>query len=560
MKQETLTLVLVNLAGIMERADESLLPGVYKEVGAALHTDPTGLGSLTLFRSIVQSSCYPLAAYLAVHHNRAHVIALGAFLWAAATFLVAISSTFFEFKPLMNKYGYWPITTTPAIDCRFNLHYDCPCSRYKKIMMVAVSRGLNGIGLAIVTPAIQSLVADSTDESNRGMAFGWLQLTGNFGSIIGGLSSVLIASRTFMGIPGWRVAFHLVGIISVIVGIMVRLFADDPRFSDTNSRAKDQTPKSFISEVKYLVKEAKSVIKIPSFQIIVAQGVSGSFPWSALSFAPMWLELNGFSHEKTAFLMTIFVVAGSLGGLFGGKMGDVLAKRFPNSGRILLSQISSGSAIPLAAVLLIVLPDDPSTTFIHGLVLFIMGFCVSWNGPATNNPIFAEIVPEKSRASVYALDRSFESVLSSFAPPTVGILAQHVYGYKSPKKSLDDVKVTTDRENAASLAKALYTAIGIPMALCCFIYSFLYCTYPRDRDRARMTALIELEMQQIEADDSPLREEHTRLNVSETNGLDREERTEIDIKYENNESIDLDDDDYEKALLHRELTFSNLAD
>lgn len=96
MKAEALTLVLVNLAGIMERADESLLPGVYKEVGAALHTDPTGLGSLTLFRSIVQSACYPIAAYLAVRHNRAHVIAFGAFLWAAATFLVAFSSTFTE--------------------------------------------------------------------------------------------------------------------------------------------------------------------------------------------------------------------------------------------------------------------------------------------------------------------------------------------------------------------------------------------------------------------------------------------------------------------------------
>lgn len=96
MKPETATLVLVNLAGIMERADESLLPGVYKEVGAALHTDPTGLGSLTLLRSIVQSACYPIAAYLAVRHNRAHVIALGAFLWAAATFLVAFSSSFLQ--------------------------------------------------------------------------------------------------------------------------------------------------------------------------------------------------------------------------------------------------------------------------------------------------------------------------------------------------------------------------------------------------------------------------------------------------------------------------------
>ncbi|KAF5480836.1 hypothetical protein F2P56_001548 [Juglans regia] len=345
MKSETLTLVLVNLASIMERADESLLPGVYKEVGAALHTDPTGLGSLTLFRSIVQSSCYPLAAYLGMHYNRAHVIALGAFLWAAATFLVAISSTFFQ---------------------------------------VAVSRGLNGIGLAIVTPAIQSLVADSTEDSNRGTAFGWLQLTGNFGSIIGGLCSVLLASTSFMGIPGWRISFHLVGLISVVVGILVRLFAKDPNFSDTN-RAQDRTQrKPFWSEIKDLIKEAKSVMKIPSFQIIVAQGVSGSFPWSALSFATMWLELIGFSHKTTAFLWMLFIIAGSLGGLFGGKMGDLLAKRFPNSGRIILSQISSGSAIPLAAILLLALPDDPSTAFMHGLVLFIMGLSISWNAPATN--------------------------------------------------------------------------------------------------------------------------------------------------------------------------------
>ncbi|KAL8127471.1 hypothetical protein AgCh_014399 [Apium graveolens] len=127
---------------------------------------------------MVQSACYPLAAYLALHYNRAHVIALGAFLWATATFLVGFSSTFLQ---------------------------------------VAISRGLNGIGLAIVLPAIQSLVADSTDDSNRGVAFGWLQFTGGLGSIIGGFLSVLIASTSFMGIPGWRIAFHLVGFIIVVV-------------------------------------------------------------------------------------------------------------------------------------------------------------------------------------------------------------------------------------------------------------------------------------------------------------------------------------------------------
>lgn len=188
-----------------------------------------------------------------------------------------------------------------------------------------------------------------------------------------------------MGIAGWRIAFHLVGLISVVVGILVRLFAKDPRFTDRNGKAIEQSlHKPFRSEVKDLIIEAKSVIRIPTFQILIAQGVSGSFPWSALSFAPMWLELIGFSHKKTAFLWTLFVAAGSIGALFGGKMGDVLAKRFPNAGRIILSQISSGSAIPLAAILLLALPDDPSTAFTHGLVLTIMGLSISWNAAATN--------------------------------------------------------------------------------------------------------------------------------------------------------------------------------
>ncbi|KAL5846798.1 hypothetical protein ACOSQ3_010322 [Xanthoceras sorbifolium] len=522
MKTETMTLVLVNLAGIMERADESLLPGVYKEVGAALHTDPTGLGSLTLFRSIVQSSCYPIAAYLAVHHNRAHVIALGAFLWAAATFLVAFSSTFFQ---------------------------------------VAVSRALNGIGLAIVAPAIQSLVADSTVDTNRGMAFGWLQLTSNLGSILGGLLSLLIAPITFMGIPGWRISFHLVGIISVVVGILVRLFANDPHFLDNRAKPSDQvSSKSLWSEVKDLVLEAKSVIKIQSFQIIVAQGVTGSFPWSALSFAPMWLELMGFSHEKTAFLIALFVIASSLGGLFGGRMGDFLSTRFPDSGRIILAQISSASAIPLAAILLLVLPDDPTSTFVHGLVMVIMGLCISWNAPATNNPIFAEIVPEKSRTSVYALDRSFESILSSFAPPVVGILAQHVYGYKPlPEGSSLSEEIATDRGNAASLAKALYTAIGIPMALCCLIYAFLYRTYPRDKKRAKMEALIESEMQQLESCDLLADEVYTQVQFPESDLPCIQDRTVVEVDYKEEDGLDLDDND-EKKLLYRQLTFSNLGE
>ncbi|XP_054788168.1 uncharacterized protein LOC129294079 isoform X2 [Prosopis cineraria] len=411
-------------------------------------------------------------------------------------------------------------------------------------MQVALSRALNGIGLALVAPAIQSLVADSTDDCNRGMAFGWLQLTSNLGSIVGGLFSVLIAPITFMGIPGWRVSFHIVGLISVIVGSLVYCFAKDPHFSGYSTSANNQIPiRTLWTEVKELAQEVKSVLKISSFQIIVAQGITGSFPWSALSFAPMWLELTGFSHDKTAFLIALFVIGNSVGGLFGGKMGDILSTRFPNSGRIILAQISSASAIPLTAILLLGLPRDPSTIVPHGLLLIIVGFFISWNAPATNNPIFAEIVPERARTSVYALDRSFESLLSSFAPPSVGLLAQHVYGYKPiPQGSTLSEEILTDRKNAASLAKALYTAIGIPMAICCLIYLFLYGAYPRDRERARMVAFIESEMQQVESDSLG----NNRDFLSKAHSSKSEEMYAHDY---HGDALDVDDED--NALLYR---------
>ncbi|KAF8648036.1 hypothetical protein HU200_065072 [Digitaria exilis] len=465
------TLLLVSLASIMERADEALLPALYREVGAALHATPAGLGALTLCRSVVQAACYPLAAYAAARHNRAHVIAVGAFLWAAATFLVGVSDTFLQ---------------------------------------VAISRGLNGIGLALVVPSILSMVADSSDDGTRGSAFGWLQLASSLGHVSGGLVGLLLAQTTVLGVAGWRVAFHLVAAISVAVGALNWLLAVDPHFS--TSHGKIANPRQVVRE---MIREAKSVARIPTFQIFVAQGVSGSFPWSALSFASMWLELTGFSHGDTAALMTVFWVGRSLGGLLGGKMGDVLASWYPNAGRIVLSQISSGSAVPLAAVLLRGLPADPSTGVAYGAVLFVMGMFISWNGPATNFPIFAEIVPERSRTSIYALDKSFEAVLSSFAPPIVGILAQGVYGYTPDDKG---ESVQQDRRNADSLAKALYMAIAVPFIVCASMYSFMYFSYPRDRERARMQSLVESDLGQMELGGSWLEDDIRRLEVNDDEG------------------------------------------
>lgn len=119
-------------------------------------------------------------------------------------------------------------------------------------------------------------------------------------------------------------------------------------------------------------------------------------------------------------------------------------------------------------------------------------------------------------------------MLSSFAPPTVGLLAQYVYGYKPAVPKGSD-GISTDRENAASLAKALFSAIAIPMALCCVIYSFLYRTYPKDRDRARMEAIMESEIQLIESDSLETRGIHVHLESGERREINLDERNIIAV-------------------------------
>ena len=59
------TTLLINLASVMERVDEQLLPALYSRVGHSLHADPQHLGTLTAARAVVQALASPLAGVLA---------------------------------------------------------------------------------------------------------------------------------------------------------------------------------------------------------------------------------------------------------------------------------------------------------------------------------------------------------------------------------------------------------------------------------------------------------------------------------------------------------------
>ncbi|CAN0919497.1 hypothetical protein LINGRAHAP2_LOCUS31489 [Linum grandiflorum] len=260
----SLSLILINMAAIMERADENLLPSVYKEVSEAFNAGPSDLGYLTFMRNFVQGLASPLAGVLVINYDRPTVLAMGTFCWAFSTAAVAESSHFLQ---------------------------------------VAFWRAINGFGLAIVIPALQSFIADSYSDGVRGAGFGLVSLVGNLGGIGGGALATIMAGHEFWGVPGWRFAFVMMASLSFVIGFLVFMFVVDPRtapstrsVSESSSARDELIEKSNISTTSMWLESWRamgSVLKVKTFQVIVLQGIVGSLPWTAMVFFTMWFELIG---------------------------------------------------------------------------------------------------------------------------------------------------------------------------------------------------------------------------------------------------------------------------
>jgi len=130
-----------------------------------------------------------------------------------------------------------------------------------------------------------------------------LALIGSVGGIGGSVLATIVAGGDYYGLPGWRLAFISVAFVSFVIGLLVYLYAVDPRKTSPSHYGSDED-----NERSHLVSNgilpphsiwkdswmaARSVMKVRTFQIIVLQGIVGSLPWAAVVFFTMWFELIG---------------------------------------------------------------------------------------------------------------------------------------------------------------------------------------------------------------------------------------------------------------------------
>jgi hypothetical protein len=91
------------------------------------------------------------------------------------------------------------------------------------------------------------------------------------------------------------------------------------------------------------------------------------------------------------------------------------------------------------------------------------------------------------RSLVYAFDRSLETSLAACAAPTVGLLAERVWGFTGAvsRDSLADEALRA--RNAGALGSSLLVCMVVPWTACLLFYTVLHFTYRTDR-RAALAA------------------------------------------------------------------------
>eukprot|EP00927_Polykrikos_kofoidii_P066682 TRINITY_DN62239_c0_g1_i1.p1 TRINITY_DN62239_c0_g1~~TRINITY_DN62239_c0_g1_i1.p1 ORF type:complete len:596 (-),score=60.81 TRINITY_DN62239_c0_g1_i1:96-1883(-) len=442
----------------IEGADQQLLPATFRALEADLALSPMLLGRLSLAQSLFQALACPVWGILADRQSRKHLLVVSAFAWGGLTLLLSMAST---------------------------------------MRQMVVLRCLHGSTLASLSPIAQSIVVDMTTPHQRGRAFGLVMFSICLGQMIAAFVGASFGDKLFFSsVRGWRVVFALVAGLSFMVSLLVHVGMEDipsAKLSQPKSAQAEPQPKTrfcFGSHCDVIREEFNRVLalfRIPTFKVIVLQGIFGSIPWNALGFLTMYLQYCGHSDGTAAGIASGALLGKAFGSIAGGMIADKCFHLHEAHGRPCTAQVSVLSGVVF--VFLLVHSAEHLSPVLLLAYSIALGFFGSWCGAGVNRPVLADIVDANGRASVIAWLSAIEgSCAACLGAPIVGYLSESVFGYeKAPLTSLAGLPASVLKHNRNALRKSITWGTLPPWLMCAAAYTILHFTYAEDSRQARVS-------------------------------------------------------------------------
>lgn len=360
--------------------DRQIVFGVFPLIQGDLALSDSALGLLgSAFMVVYMLASVPLGI-VGDRWARNKVIALGVAVWGAATFLSGLARSFGQ---------------------------------------LFFSRALVGIGEASYGPTATAMVSDYFPKTRRGLVNAVfttaIPLGGALGVAIGGG----VGSRF-----GWRHAFLLVGLPSLLLALLAWRMADPPRGASEPGTAQAGDGPAAVVGLPVtgwaIAQKVQGLFRIPTFLLVCIVGMLVAFATGAFTaWLPTYLyRVKGLPlANATVWYGGIQSVGGCLGVLAGGLIGDALMRRTP-AGHLLT--IALGFLISAPLGLLFLLHKDPWVYLpaLFGAVFFLVLYMGSVNA-AIHNVVHPEL-----RATAIAI---FVLLIhlggDAFSPAVVGLIS-----------------------------------------------------------------------------------------------------------------------------------------
>lgn len=415
------TLLALAFGNFVDQGESQALPTLFPAIRAALGLNYTALGVISGIRNILQPLTSPIWGYLTDRFSRKWVLVFGTGIWGVWTAFTGLAAT------------------------------------YEQLLVLRV---IAGLGLGCLMPATFSVLGDLFGPHERGRALGVLGAAGMIGIVI----SVLILGQ-LAEIPewGWRAGFITMGLASVLSGVVIALFVQEPPRGAAEPELQDIIDQvAEVAEARFTFRweHVPDLARLRTLWLFLLQGVFGTTPWVVLgTFMITWLvDDRGYSEAQAPLIFAGIVVGTALGNFVGGTLGDLGHRLNERYGRILVGQFSVFSGVPTSYFLL--QWEWPLMQLVG--FAFLTAFLVAWTGQGAKDPMMQMVVPPEQRGTAYAILYAFENSIASLSVLIAGRLA-----------------------DAIGLTATFFWMVTVAWFICGVVWFGLYRVYPREAARLR---------------------------------------------------------------------------
>ena len=353
----------------IDSAEDVALPMLFPAVRNSLGLNYSALSVIDNVRIIFQTFSGPFWGMAADRFNRKWILVLGTGLWGIWTLVCGLVT------------NYWQLLAVRVIAC---------------------------VGLGCLYPAAFSMLADVFGPHQRGKAMGAISAIGMFGIVVGALTF-----GEMLGIPdvGWRWAFIVLGLASVLSGLVIAVLIKDPVRGGAEPELEEVITREAAARFRFRIADVKEVLRSKTVWANFIQGVFVMTPINALTiFFVTWLvDDRGFSEAEAPTVFGGIVISLAVGSLVGGLVADWADTRWQRYGRIVVSQLSIALALPAMWYLLV---------HAMGLVAILAAsifaaFFLDWTRRGVQQPLVQNVIRPELRSTAMALMEFFHGAVAS---------------------------------------------------------------------------------------------------------------------------------------------------